>query len=294
MALIDKFLKKKIVEEESDIPLNILVCFSKQETGIALCKIASHLMQYKVKNEQIASLHLLEKKEYDKIENIEEYKTSLFDGIIHECKRSAAMVRTFIKPSDDFVSEILTTSEDLDCNLVLIGIGKTVFTPQLWGSYQKFKAYQGLPQQADTTLDSLSHKGVSSLLERNDKTTGIFIDNNLEAIDQIFIPILDKTDIHIFDYIKRLADKTIAKITLWDAIGVIESVPELKKAFQAMQRSSDERVVMWDNSKKIDYDFIKGLDLVVIGFEGWSRLISSAITWSHSLPSTLIIRKKIS
>lgn len=292
MALIDKFLKKTIVEEESEVPLNILVCFSKQETGTALCKIASIFMQSKIKNEQIASLHLLEKEEYDKIENIEEYKTSLFDGIIDECKKSTAMVRTFIKPSSDFVSEILKTSEDLDCNLVLIGIGKTVFTPQLWGSYQKFKAYQGAPEKTDASLDTLSHKGVSSLLERNVKTTGIFIDHNLETIDQIFIPILDKADIHIFDYIKRLADKTIAKITLWDAIGVIESVPELRKAFHVMQKNSDERVVMWDNCKKIEYDFIKGLDLVVIGFEGWSKLISSAITWSHSLPSTLIIRKK--
>lgn len=294
MALIDKFLKKTVVEEESELPLNILVCFSKQETGAALCKIANHFLQPKIKNEQIASLHLLDKEEYDKIENIEEYKTSLFDDIMDECKKGATMVRTFIKPSDDFVSEILITSEDLDCNLVLIGIGKTVFTPQLWGSYQKFRAYQGVPQKTETTLDTLSHKGVSSLLERNDKTTGIFIDNNLETIDQIFIPILDKNDIHIFDYIKRLADKKIAKITLWDAIGVIESIPELRKAFHVMQKNSDERVLMWDNSKKIDYDFIKGLDLVVIGFEGWSKLISSAITWSHSLPSTLIIRKKTS
>ena len=70
MALIDKFLKKTIIEEESDIPLNILICFSKQETGTALCKIASHFMNSKIKNEQIASLHLIEKEEYNKIENI--------------------------------------------------------------------------------------------------------------------------------------------------------------------------------------------------------------------------------
>ena len=293
MALLDKFIKKTIVEEDVEPPLNILVCFSKKETGIALCKIAHHFLQSKIKNEQIASLHLLEKEEYDKIENIEEYKTNLFDNIIEECKKGTAMVRTFIKPSDDFVSEIITTSEDLDCNLVLIGIGKTVFNPQLWGSYQKFRSYQGISDKTETSLDTISHKGVSSLLERNERTTGIFIDHNLESIDQIFIPILDKTDIHIINYVSRLADKTIAKITLWDAIGVIESVPELRKAFQVMQKNSDERVVMWDNSKKIDYDFIKGLDLVVIGFEGWAKLISSAITWSHSLPSTLIIRKKI-
>jgi len=293
MALIDKFLKKSLVDQESDQPLNILVCFSKPETGKSLCKVASYFMQSKIKNEQITSLHLLDKDEYDKIDNIETFKTSLYENIIDECKKGETIIRTFIKPSDDFVSEIISTSEELDSNLVLIGIGKTVFTPQLWGSYQKFRAYQGIPKTTEGTLDTLSHRGVSSLLERNAKTTGIFIDNNLETINQIFIPILDKADIHIFDYVKRLVEKTEAEITLWDAIGVIDSVPELKKVFQTMQKNADDRVSLWDNSKKIEYDFIKQQDLVITGFEGWTKLISSAITWSHSLPSTLIIRKKI-
>lgn len=293
MALIDKFLKRTLFEQESDPPLNILVCFSKHDSGIALCKVANYLMHSKGKDEQIASLHLLEREEYDKIENIEEYKASLYSGIIEECRKGTAMVRTFIKPSDDFVSEILSTSEKLESNLVLVGIGKTVLTPQLWGSYQKFTANQGVTQEADTSLDTISHRGVSSLLERNEKTTGIFINHDLDTIDNVFIPILDKVDIHIFDYIKRLAEKTTAKITLWDAIGVIETVPDLKKAFHFMQKNAVGSVSMWDNSKKIDYDYIKQQDLVVIGFDGWTKLISSAITWSHSLRSTLIIRKKL-
>ena len=293
MALIDKFLKRTLFEQESDPPLNILVCFSKHDSGIALCKVANYLMHSKSKDEQIASLHLLEREEYDKIENIEEYKASLYSGIIEECRKGTAMVRTFIKPSDDFVSEILSTSEKLESNLVLVGIGKTVLTPQLWGSYQKFTANQGVTQETDTSLDTISHRGVSSLLERNEKTTGIFINHDLDTIDNVFIPILDKVDIHIFDYIKRLAEKTTAKITLWDAIGVIETVPDLKKAFHFMQKNAVGSVSMWDNSKKIDYDYIKQQDLVVIGFDGWTKLISSAITWSHSLRSTLIIRKKL-
>lgn len=293
MALIDKFLKKTLSEQESETPMNILVCFSKPETGKSLCKIANYFIQSKLKNEQIASLHLLGKEEYDKIDNIETFKASLYDGVMEECRKGTAMVRTFVKPSDDFVSEILSTSNKLDCNLVLIGIGKSVFTPQLWGTYQKFRAYKGAPEITDATLDKLSNKGVSSLLERNNKTTGIFIDHNLDIIDEIFIPILDKSDIHIFDYIKRLAEKTSAKITIWDAIGIIESMPEISKVFQNMQKNSDERVSLWDNSKKIEYDFIKQQDLIIIGFDGWVKLISSAITWSHSLQSTLIIRKKL-
>ena len=293
MALIDKFLKKTLTEQEDEVPLNILVCFSKPETGKTLCKIANYFMQSKLKNEQIASLHLLEKKEFDEIENIETYKASLYEGVMQECSKGIAMIRTFVKSSDDFVGEILSTSNELNCNLILIGIGKTVFTPQLWGTYQKFQAFKGIPESTDTTLDTISNKGVSSLLERNNKTTGIFIDHNLNRIDEIFIPILDKTDIHIFDYIKRLAEKTTAKITIWDAIGIIDSLPELKKVFQVMQKNSDESVILWDNSKKIEYEFIKQKDLVIVGFDGWVKLISSAITWSHSLPSTLIIRKKI-
>jgi len=292
MALIDKILKKTISEQESDPPLNILVCFSKPRTGTALCKIANYFMQSKVKNEQIASLHLLEKEEFDKIENIETYKASLYEGIMKECRKGSAMMRTFVKPSDDFVSEILSTSDELDCNLVLIGIGKTVFTPQLWGVYQKFQSSRSTPQTPEKRLNEISHKGVSSLLERTNKTTGIFIDHDLETIHNIFIPVLDKADIHIFDYIKRLAEKTEAEITIWDAIGIIDSMPELKKVFQIMQKNSGDRVSLWDNSKKIEYDFIKQQDLVIIGFDGWAKLISSAITWSHSLPSILIIRKQ--
>ena len=294
MALIDKFFKRTLFEQEAEPPLNILISFSKHETGIALCKIANYLMQPKVKNEQIAALHLLEKEEYDKIENIEEYKASLYDGIIEECRKGTGMVRTFVKPSKDFVNEILSTSEELKCNLVLIGIGKTVFTPQLWGSYQKFKNHQGASQDTEDDFDeNISHKGVSTLLERNEETTGIFIDHDLDTINDVFIPLLDSTDIHIFDYIKRLSEKTKAKITLWDAIGAIDSCIDLKKAFYAMQKKAGGKVSMWDNQKKIDYDFIKQQDLVIIGFEGWTKLISSAITWSHSLPSTLIIRKKL-
>lgn len=294
MTFLDKFLKKTFIDPEPDPPLNILVCFSKPETGKSLCKISSYFMQSKIKNEQISSLHLMPKEEYNKIENIETYKSSLYEEIMEECKKSNAMVRTFIKPSNDFVSDILKTADDLQCNLVLIGIGKTVFTPQLWGSYQKFKAYQGVPDDQNMSLDTLSHKGVSTLLDRNDKTTGIFIDHNLGKIDKIFIPILDQTDVHIFDYIKRLAEKTEAKITLWDAIGIIDSMPELKKIFNGMRKNSDNRVSLWDNTKKIEYEFISKQDLVIIGFEGWVKLISSAIPWSHSLPSILIIRKKTS
>ena len=82
MTFLDKFLKKTFIDPEPDPPLNILVCFSKPETGKSLCKISSYFMQSKIKNEQISSLHLMPKEEYNKIENIETYKSSLYEEIM--------------------------------------------------------------------------------------------------------------------------------------------------------------------------------------------------------------------
>ncbi len=81
MALIDKFLKKTLAEQEADPPLNILVCFSKPETGTALCKIANYFTQHKHKNEQISSLHLLEKEEFDKIKSHPEIGATIISDL---------------------------------------------------------------------------------------------------------------------------------------------------------------------------------------------------------------------
>ena len=256
MALINRFFKRSFFEEESRSPLNILVCFAKHQTGVSLCKIANYLTNSKCKNEQIASLHLLNKEEYDKIENIDEYKTTLYQGIIEECSKGSAIVRTFVKSSENFVDEILSTSKKLACNLVLIGIGKTVFSPQLWSSYQKFKSNEDPSENTEPTPEELAHKGVSTLLERNEQTTGIFIDHGLDTINHIFIPLLDSIDIHIFDYINHLSEKTDAKITVWDAIGAIDSSSELKKAFNRLRKRAGGKISIWDNRKKINYEFI--------------------------------------
>lgn len=293
MAIIDKFFRKTFGEQESEVPLNILICFSKTETGKSLCKIANCFLQSKIKNEQLSSLHLLETKEYESIKNIETFKAALYNEVMSECNDDNAIIRSFVKPSDDFVEEILSTSSELGCNLILIGIGKTVFNSQTWGAYQRFRSRGNAYKDIEESSNKISYRGVSSLLERNNNTTGIFIDQHLDNIDRIFVPILDKSDIHIFSYIKRAADKTTAEITLWDAIGAIESGPYLNKVFQNIQKNK-EHVNLWDNNKKIDYDFIKQQDLIIIGIDGWEKLINSAITWSHSLPSTLIIREKTS
>lgn len=77
---------------------------------------------------------------------------------------------------------------------------------------------------------------------------------------------------------------------IWDAIGIIESEPEMEKLYQRFCKKADGRLKLWDNDKKIENDFIGEQDLVLIGIEGWEKLTQSAVSWAHSLPSTLIVK----
>jgi hypothetical protein len=45
------------------------------------------------------------------------------------------------------------------------------------------------------------------------------------------------------------------------------------------------------NDKKIDKDFLKSQDLMVVSLDSWKKLVETRSTWLSSTPSTLIIRE---
>ena len=55
-------------------------------------------------------------------------------------------------------------------------------------------------------------------------------------------------------------------------------------------KKTDGRVMLWDDDLKIEQDFIQQQDLVIMGIDGWGKLLATALPWTDSLPSTLIIK----
>lgn len=296
MDLIDVFMKR--VDGDADLkrPINALICFSRPRTGLDLCMLASEMIKSKSVASSIVALHLMKEEEAASIENMEKYKADFFEEIIAICERKGITIRTFAKVSDDFVSDIMETEETYDCNLLLIGFGKQVFSPTLWEKYLNLQDGNIRMMQENASHDEVDRKrkkaltDISSLLSRNKQPTGIFVDNDFHDVDRVFIPILDKKDIHIFRFVNRLSFREKTSVIVWDAIGIIDADPRMKKLYQSLHKRTEGRLRLWNIDEKIEYEFIRRQDLIIIGVEGWSKLISSAISWAHSLPSTLIIK----
>lgn len=297
MDFLDILIKKIDGEAELKKPINALICFSKPETGNALCSLAVDIARSKPEKSSITVLHFIREEEMHAIEDMNIYKSSLFSEMIQRTERNKITIRTFVETSNDYVSDILHFAEKYNSNLILMGIGKQVFNPMLWSKYLSLKkdSLGGGEQHMEHYFNEnevRSLTSVATLLNRNPRATGVFVVNGFRETHKIFVPILDKEDIHIFTYVYQIAQKENVKIMVWDAIGIIESNPKVQKLYQFMLKKTDGRIFLWDNDKKIEHDFIQQQDLVIVGIEGWDKLISSALQWTDSLPSTFIIKDK--
>lgn len=278
-------------------PLNILICFSKPQTGEALGVLATELIKGKNDNSRVAVLHLIRKSQWDAIENMDAYKGRLFENIISRCEENDITIRTFVKQSDVFVNDILETEKEQNSNLVLLGIGGSVFNSSVWEKYKTLKnnivnSEEFVFQQFEIPV-AQSLKSVSSLLDRNQADTGIFVDNSFAKADKLFVPILDKYDVNVLPLLKRFLRRENSSAMIWDATGILDNPrePDIQKYFQYLQKKSDGRVSLWNNNRKIDASFIEGEDLILTGIDGWNKLITAALPWLNSLPSILIIKK---
>lgn len=293
MEFVDILLKRIEGENELKRPVNALICFSKVKTGKALGALMNKMVRFRPDKSSVTLLNLIDAEQAKHIQDENTYKSELFSDIIQLSEANKLSVRTFVKQSENYVEDILRTADEYNCNLVLLGIGSSVFNSSLWHKYLKLREENNLPEAALQQLDekaASSLNNVSTLLARNKLSTGIFVENNYLDTNQLFVPILYKEDAYSFPYFYQMAKNPDVTVTVWDAIGLMESDQKFQKLFQFIAKKTDGRVKLWDNNKKIELNFIQQQDLMIIGFNGWEKLIGSPLSWTHCLPSVLIIK----
>lgn len=293
MEFVDILLKRIEGENELKRPVNALICFSKVKTGKALGALMNKMVRFRPDKSSVTLLNLIDAEQAKHIQDENTYKSELFSDIIQLSEANKLSVRTFVKQSENYVEDILRTADEYNCNLVLLGIGSSVFNSSLWHKYLKLREDNKLPEAVLQQLDekaASSLNNVSTLLARNKLSTGIFVENNYSDTNQLFVPILYKEDAYSFPYFYQMAKNPDVTVTVWDAIGLMESDQKFQKLFQFIAKKTDGRVKLWDNNKKIELNFIQQQDLMIIGFNGWEKLIGSPLSWTHCLPSVLIIK----
>lgn len=297
MEFADTLISRFDGEAEMKKANSVLICFSNLETGKVLSKLGIDITRSRSEKASITLLYFIDKtdKTMDGVD-MDEYQHKVIADILPSEEKEKITMRLFIKSSENFHADIVQLTEELKCNLLLLGINNLELRPEIAKNYSQLK---NDPTNSEAAIfehfserEAKVLKSIDILFNRNTLPTGLLMDSGVNQLNKLFIPILHKEDLHIFNFLARLAQKESVKIMIWDAIGIIQSDPKMQKFFQAIQKKTDGRTLLWDNDKKIGTDFIKEQDLLLIGSEGWNKLICTPLQWLDDLPSTLIIKEK--
>lgn len=299
LDLINRFLKpgggRASLLSKKD-KYNILISFGNPHTGKLLLRIVNLLTRKSLDNSTVTALHLSPGNELNQFNSVE-YEKENFALLEEEGKSLRQPFISVFKPTDDIDEEIAKISNSNDYDLLLVGLGQSVFDGTVLGRILGFTTKVINPERIYETLTGRNNLFSSAYLDERTKNMvksvqipmGILIDKGLERYDNLIVPIYSLSDSFLLVYIQKFIQNGGLHITLLDMEGVIKSHAEFKEAVRAIEYAAPNHVNLV-YEPEIDTIRLKSFDLMLVSLPVWKQLVLEKHNWLKNMPSTLIFR----
>lgn len=300
LDLINFLFRKKgeSIPEEIDqsSKYKVLVSFGNPDNGRTLLKLANSFVRKLNGNAAVTAMHLAPTNELHQF-NIEEYEHESFAPVIEESQHLNQKITTMFKASVDIDTDITEVANKGDYDLLLVGIGQSIYAGTLLGKVLGFTTRIINPDRLINTLsgkeklfeNSPFDDGTRQILSRSQVPVGILIDKNFEKVNRIFIPFHDQDDVKLIQYAQKLIHNSGSQVTVIDTSGYIHKNTEIKEFIRAIEQNAPQHIELLQD-RQIDTDFLAETDLMIVSIENWERLLNGEHKWLNHVPSTLILK----
>ncbi len=275
----------------------VLISFGNPEMGKPLLRLAHSIVSRLTGNATITAMHLSPSTELHHY-TLADYELQSFKPVRAESKLLGQEITTLFKVSNTIEADIADVANKGDYDLLVIGIGQSIFEGTIIGRLLGFTTRIISP---DRILNTVTGKeklfGNSPLDERTRQIVskcqvpvGIYIDKSLVKVERLLVPLFDAEDVVLMHLIKKLIISSNAHITLYDAGGQWSESQPLVAAVAALEHGNPTGIVKLP-ATAMNRDLMREFDLMLVSLEGWTRLIDSEAEWLDSTPSTLIVRQ---
>ena len=301
LDLINWAFKSKsteIPEEISQInKFKVLVSFGNPERGKSLLRLANSLIKKLNGNALLTTMHLSQTNELHHF-NMAEYEKDSFLPIVEESENLNQKITTFFKASNDIESDITEVANKGDYDLLLIGLGQSIFEGSLLGKILGFttrfinpeKLLNQVTGRENLFENSPFDERTKNILLKSKVPVGILIDKNFKSAATVFIPVFHENDTFLIQYAQKLINNSESQITILDVSAQIKSNPEFKEKIRGIEQKAPNHINLM-NERIIDKEFLTNQNLMVVSFESWKKLIDTKSIWLSDIPTTLIIKE---
>ena len=291
-----KVSKNTLGITEDSVNFKILISFGNSERGRALLRLANSFVKKLNTKAEIATMHLAQTSEIHQF-NIKDYEEEIMSPIIDESKLLKQRITPIFKASNDINTDIFEEGNKGGYDLLLIGIGQSIYEGSFLGKVLGFTTSIMSPERLKNKLtgkEKLFDKShfderTREILIGSNIPVGILIEKKLTRIERIIIPFLTESDIQLVNYFQKLINNAEARITLVDINGYIQSNVELNERLKLIAEYVPDHLEIlkeWEIEKKL----INNYDLMMVSIESWESLVVEDEEWLNNAPSTLIIK----
>ncbi|MFA9190548.1 cation:proton antiporter [Flavobacterium sp. FZUC8N2.13] len=300
LDFIDFIFKNKatIVPQEisSKSKYKILFSFSTPEKGKKLLKIANSLVKKQSENSIVTGVHLSLSTEIHSFD-VKDHERKMLAPVVKESERLEQNMVSVFKVSNDIDTDIVDTANHGEYDLLLIGLGQSIFDGTLLGKILGFTTQIVNP---DRLIDKFTGKeglfknspfdeSTRHIIAKSKMPVGIFIDKDLEEIDQVFIPIFNKDDIFLMEYAKKLINNNGSQITVLDAIGEVKNSRDMQETIRSIEQIAPNHIMIM-HDRTVKKEFLDNQNLMIISLESWKYIIDADTNWLVDVSSVLIIK----
>ena len=283
-------------EIQSDDKYNILISFGNKEKGKSLLRLANSLIKKQKETSTITAMHLTLSDEVHSY-NIEEYEKDRFMPLLQESKVLKQEIITLFQATIDIETNITEIANNGDYDLLLVGLGKSIFEGTLLGKVlgfttriinpdrliDKFIGKEGLFE--NSPFDERTRQ----IISKTKTPLGILIDKELQQVNHVFVPVFNPEDSFLIDYAQKLIYNNNSQITVLDVNGHVKTNFVMKSAIDSLEQKYNKNISVV-NDKNIKKEFLAKQDLMIISIESWKSLVDSQNVWLSGVPSVLIIK----
>jgi len=283
-------------EIKKNSKFNILISFGNNEKGKSLLRLANSLVKNQQEESNVTAMHLTMSDEMHAY-NLEEYEKETFEPIVKESKKLDQKITTIFKATGDIESDIADVALEGQYDLVLVGLGKSIFEGTILGKVLGFTSRIINP---DRLLDKF--KGKEGLFENSpfdDRTRliisktktplGILIDKDLHEVQKVFVGLYSIGDVFLIDYAQKLIHNNNAIVTILDNNGHTKNNFTIQNSLVALEEKHPNNFEVFQPNQ-INKPFLLGQDLVIFSLETWKKLVEDEVSWLTDVPSVLIIK----
>jgi Kef-type K+ transport system membrane component KefB len=294
--LPDKKSNSKSDDIQAQGKYKILFSFGDSERGKSMVRLVNSLVGKTGNNTLVSALHLEPSNELHQY-NIREVEKESFKPIKREANKYNLALQTFFKPTLDFEKEIIETANTGDYDLLIVGMGQSMYEGSLLGKILGITTKIINPEKLYHTLtgsEKIAGNGfddrTNAIVRSAKMELGIFADKGLKKVDDVVILILSNEDEFLISYAQKMIHNNESRVVVIDYNDKIKNNAVFKESIRAIEQQAPNHIALYSQDK-LNEEFLQSKDLFLISIDGWRHMVEHEPLWLPKVPSVLILKK---